>query len=69
VENGRVQVLDVERLLHRGQADRPTKDQVAREGSCDPGTVGKWRKRFAAQCLDGRAARAAGVRVPPARVA
>jgi hypothetical protein len=42
-------------VLRCGQGDRPTNDQVARELECDPGTVGKWRSRFAGQRLDGLA--------------
>lgn len=42
-------------VLRCGQADRPTNDQVAQEFGCDPGTVGKWRTRFAAKHLDGLA--------------
>lgn len=42
-------------ILRCGRRDRPTNDQVARELDCDPGTVGKWRTRFAAQRLDGLA--------------
>ena len=42
-------------ILCCGRGDRPTNDQVARELDCDPGTVGKWRTRFAAQRLDGLA--------------
>lgn len=42
-------------ILRCGQADRPTNEQVARELDCDPGTVGKWRTRFASQRLDGLA--------------
>src|SRR6266852_151750 len=42
-------------ILRCGQADRPTNWIVAREFDCDPGTVGKWRTRFAAKRLDGLA--------------
>jgi transposase-like protein len=42
-------------ILRRGRGDRPTNGQVVRELDCDPGTVGKWRTRFAAQRLDGLA--------------
>ena len=42
-------------ILRCGQADRPTNEQVAREFDCDPGTVGKWRSRFARTRLDGLA--------------
>jgi hypothetical protein len=42
-------------ILRCGHGDRPTNDQVARELGCDPGAVGKWRVRFAAQRLDGLA--------------
>jgi transposase len=42
-------------ILRCGLADRPTNDQVAQEFGCDPGTVGKWRTRFAAKHLDGLA--------------
>jgi transposase len=42
-------------VLRCGQADRPTNEQVAAEFGCDPGTVGKWRTRFASQRLDGLA--------------
>ena len=42
-------------ILRCAQSDRPTNWQVAREFACDPGTVGKWRQRFAAQRLDGLA--------------
>jgi len=44
-------------ILRCGQSDRPTNEQVAQEFACDPGTVGKWRQRFAAQRLDGLADR------------
>ena len=44
-------------ILRCGRTDRPTNDQVAHEFGCDPGTVGKWRQRFARQRLDGLAAR------------
>ena len=33
----------------------PTNQEVAEEFRCDPGTVGKWRSRFAAKRLDGLA--------------
>jgi len=42
-------------ILRCGQTDRPTNQEVARELGCDPGTVGKWRTRFAAGRLDGLA--------------
>ena len=42
-------------ILRCGQADRPTNGQVALELDCDPGTVGKWRSRFASERLDGLA--------------
>jgi hypothetical protein len=42
-------------ILRCGHGGRPTNDRVARELDCDPGTVGKWRTRFAAQRLDGLA--------------
>lgn len=42
-------------ILRCGQADRPTNEQVAQEADCDPGTVGKWRQRFARRRLDGLA--------------
>lgn len=42
-------------ILRCGQIDRPTNEQVAQEFDCDPGTVGKWRQRFARQRLDGLA--------------
>jgi transposase-like protein len=42
-------------ILRCGQTDRPTNGQVAQEFDCDPGTVGKWRSRFARQRLDGLA--------------
>ena len=42
-------------ILRCGQPDRPTNWQVAREFGCDPGTVGKWRQRYAAHRLDGLA--------------
>jgi transposase-like protein len=42
-------------ILRCGQADRPTNEQVAQEFDCDPGTVGKWRARFAEHRLDGLA--------------
>lgn len=40
-------------ILRCGHADRPTNEQVAQEFGCDPGTVGKWRQRFASKRLDG----------------
>ena len=40
-------------VLRCNEADRPTNWQVAREFECDPGTVGKWRQRFAARRFDG----------------
>jgi transposase-like protein len=49
------QALRSRSVLRCGQRDRPTNDAVARELDCDPGTVGKWRTRFAAQRLDGLA--------------
>jgi transposase-like protein len=42
-------------ILRCGKADRPTNEQVAEEFGCDPGTVGKWRSRFAADRLAGLA--------------
>jgi hypothetical protein len=42
-------------ILRCGQGDRPTNEQVAEAFDCDPGTVGKWRARFAAHRLDGLA--------------
>jgi hypothetical protein len=42
-------------ILRCGQADRPTNEQVAQELGCDPGTVGKWRQRFAARRFAGLA--------------
>ena len=42
-------------ILRCGQLDRPTNDNVAEEFGCDPGTVGKWRSRFAKDRLDGLA--------------
>ena len=42
-------------VLRCGQGDRPTNEQVAEELACDPGTVGKWRSRFARERLDGLA--------------
>ena len=42
-------------ILRCSQDDRPTNDTVAREFDCDPGTVGKWRTRFAKQRLGGLA--------------
>ena len=42
-------------ILRCGKADRPTNEQVAEEFACDPGTVGKWRSRFAADRLTGLA--------------
>ena len=42
-------------ILRCGRGDRPTNDAVAREFGCDPGTVGKWRTRFAGQRFGGLA--------------
>jgi hypothetical protein len=42
-------------VLRCARSDRPTNWQVAQEFGCDPGTVGKWRTRFAAKRLDGLA--------------
>jgi transposase-like protein len=42
-------------VLRCGQGDRPTNEEVAEEFACDPGTVGKWRSRFASGRLDGLA--------------
>jgi transposase-like protein len=42
-------------ILRCGKADRPTNEEVAEEFGCDPGTVGKWRTRFAADRLAGLA--------------
>lgn len=39
-------------ILRCARSDRPTNWQVAQEFGCDPGTVGKWRTRFAADRLD-----------------
>jgi hypothetical protein len=40
-------------ILRCGRTDRPTNELVAQEFGCDPGTVGKWRQRFAAQRFGG----------------
>jgi transposase len=42
-------------ILRCGRGDRPTNEEVAQEFDCDPGTVGKWRSRFANGRLDGLA--------------
>jgi transposase-like protein len=42
-------------ILRCGKIGRPTNQEVAEEFDCDPGTVGKWRSRFAADRLDGLA--------------
>lgn len=42
-------------ILRCAQPDPPTNLQVAREFDCDPGTVSKWRQRFASKRLDGLA--------------
>ena len=42
-------------ILRCGQTDRPTNGKVAEEFGCDPGTVGKWRSRFANDRFDGLA--------------
>jgi transposase-like protein len=42
-------------ILRCAQPGRPTNGEVAREFGCDPGTVGKWRTRFAADRFDGLA--------------
>jgi transposase len=42
-------------ILRCGRNGRPTNEQVAQEFGCDPGTVGKWRQRFAAQRFPGLA--------------
>lgn len=42
-------------ILRCGKPDRPTNEQVADEFGCDPGTIGKWRTRFAADRLAGLA--------------
>jgi hypothetical protein len=42
-------------ILRCGQRDRPTNEQVAEEFGCDPGTVGKWRQRFATRRFAGLA--------------
>jgi len=42
-------------ILRCARPGRPTNWEVAGEFGCDPGTVGKWRTRFAAQRLDGLA--------------
>ena len=42
-------------ILRCARPDRPDNWQVAKEFGCDPGTVGKWRTRFAAKRLDGLA--------------
>lgn len=40
-------------ILRCGKVGRPANEDVAEEFHCDPGTVGKWRLRFAADRLDG----------------
>jgi len=42
-------------ILRCAHSDRPTNEQVAQEFGCDPGTIGKWRQRFAAQRFAGLA--------------
>ena len=42
-------------ILRCSGKDRPTNQEVAQEFGCDPGTVGKWRQRFAGQRLAGLA--------------
>jgi transposase-like protein len=42
-------------ILRCGQGDRPSNGKVAEEFDCDPGTVGKWRARFAKDRLEGLA--------------
>jgi transposase len=42
-------------ILRCARSGRPANWQVAQEFGCDPGTVGKWRSRFAAKRLDGLA--------------
>jgi hypothetical protein len=42
-------------ILRCAQPGRPTNWEVARDFGCDPGTVGKWRTRFAADRLGGLA--------------
>ena len=42
-------------ILRCGQTDRSTNDAVAQEFGCDPGTVAKWRTRFAEKRLGGLA--------------
>lgn len=42
-------------ILRCGHPDRPTNERVAQEFGCDPGTVGKWRQRFAARRFAGLA--------------
>jgi transposase len=41
------------RVVLRCAQFRPTNEEVAAEFGCDRETVGKWRKRFADQRLDG----------------
>ncbi|MGO9109017.1 MAG: helix-turn-helix domain-containing protein [Thermoguttaceae bacterium] len=40
-------------VLRCAEPDDPTNWQVAVEFGCDPDTVSKWRRRFAAKRLDG----------------
>ena len=40
-------------ILRCGRAGRPSNGAVADEFGCDPDTVGKWRRRFAARRLAG----------------
>ena len=42
-------------ILRCARRDRPTNWQVAEEFGCDPGTVCKWRSRFADERIDGLA--------------
>lgn len=42
-------------ILRCGKPDRPSNQQVAEEFDCDPGTVGKWRTRFAGDRVAGLA--------------
>jgi Winged helix-turn helix len=49
------QAFRVRIILRCGNGDRPTNMKVAQEFGCDPGTVGKWRTRFAVDRFDGLA--------------
>jgi transposase len=42
-------------VLRCARPGRPTNWEVAQEFGCDPGTVCKWRRRFAADRFDGLA--------------